>query len=249
MSLKTKFLNVMKSCAYVQKLGENTFHRYKYATAADVFDKVNTALVEQGIISVAKPVILATEQVTTTKGNIETRVTVEMTVALTDTVTGEIMTLTAFGSGQDTGDKAVMKAQTAALKYCYMMSLNISTGDDPEADVSVDARMEAAKQVPQPVTPEALKAGAASTQEKNILVPEVAASKQTSAQAANQKVTPEQLKIIFVLGRRAGIADELMRDRIHRTYHVTSSRELSKGQASALIDELKAEVNVADKAG
>lgn len=240
MRLNTKFLNVMKSCAYVQKLGENTFHRYKYATAADVFDKVNTALVEQGIISVAKPVILATEQVTTSKGNLETRVTVEMTVTLTDTVTGEAMMLTAYGSGQDTGDKAVMKAQTAALKYCYMMSLNISTGDDPEADVSVDARAEGTKQVPQAAAP---------AQGEGMLVPEAAASKQAPAQPANQKVTPEQLKVIFVLGRKAGIADELMRDRIHRTYQVTSSRELTKGQASALIDELKAEVNVAQKAG
>lgn len=27
-----------------------------------------------------------------------------------------------------------MKAQTAAIKYAYMLSLAISTGDDPEAD-------------------------------------------------------------------------------------------------------------------
>lgn len=31
-----------------------------------------------------------------------------------------------------------MKAQTAALKYCYLLSLAIATGDDPEADTSID---------------------------------------------------------------------------------------------------------------
>lgn len=43
-----------------------------------------------------------------------------------------------FGSGQDAGDKAIMKAQTAAIKYAYMMSLCIATGDDPEADSKTD---------------------------------------------------------------------------------------------------------------
>ena len=33
-----------------------------------------------------------------------------------------------------------MKAQTASLKYAYMMSLAIATGDDPEFDVEVDKR-------------------------------------------------------------------------------------------------------------
>ena len=31
-----------------------------------------------------------------------------------------------------------MKAQTAAIKYAYMMSLCIATGDDPEADSKTD---------------------------------------------------------------------------------------------------------------
>lgn len=31
-----------------------------------------------------------------------------------------------------------MKAQTAAIKYAYMMSLCIATGDDPEADIKTD---------------------------------------------------------------------------------------------------------------
>ena len=31
-----------------------------------------------------------------------------------------------------------MKAQTAAIKYAYMLSLCIATGDDPEADAKTD---------------------------------------------------------------------------------------------------------------
>ena len=45
-----------------------------------------------------------------------------------------------MGSGQDAADKAVMKAQTAAIKYAFMLSLCIATGDDPEADAGIDER-------------------------------------------------------------------------------------------------------------
>ena len=33
-----------------------------------------------------------------------------------------------------------MKAETAAIKYAYLLSMAISTGDDPEADTGVDER-------------------------------------------------------------------------------------------------------------
>lgn len=57
---------------------------------------------------------------------------------LLDAETGETVTITGLGSGQDSGDKAVMKAQTAAIKYAYLLSMAISTGDDPEADIKTD---------------------------------------------------------------------------------------------------------------
>lgn len=231
MSLKTKFLNVMKSCAYVQKLGENSFHRYKYATAADVFEKINAALVAEGIISVAKPIIKSSETVTNAKGCSETRVTVEMTVTLTDAATGETLTLSGFGCGQDTGDKAIMKAQTAALKYTWMMSLNISTGDDPEADADVDARAS------EPVVSTKRSPSVAKR-------PEAEAGKLEKAQAnqptepAKRLVSLEQLKVLFALAHKAGISPDEMKARIHAAYQVNTSRDLTREQASALIAEI-----------
>ena len=61
-----------------------------------------------------------------------------MTVTLVDMESGETFSLVGLGSGQDSGDKAVMKAQTASMKYAYLLSLAISTGDDPEADAQTD---------------------------------------------------------------------------------------------------------------
>ncbi len=53
---------------------------------------------------------------------------------------------------KDAGDKALMKAQTAAIKYAMARAFNISWGDDPEADPKVDnidnAPTEAPKKAP-----------------------------------------------------------------------------------------------------
>ncbi len=163
-NLAKKLLNVMDACSHVLKNGENSFHHYKYATSADVLEKVNAALVENGLCSIAVPEILDVVEVTNLKGNIERLATVKMDILLIDKDSGETVTLTGIGSGQDGGDKAVMKAQTAAIKYAYMLSLAISTGDDPEADGKTDesgGTVAKIKQGTRKETPKAVAAGQA----------------------------------------------------------------------------------------
>ena len=137
-----KFVEVMRDCSHVAKNGTNDFHKYKYVTAADVLEKVNTSLTKHGIASVVTPSLLSMQQITTTKGNVEQLATVEVTVTLIDSESGETLTLKGLGSGQDPSDKAVAKAQTMAIKYAYLYSLAIATGDDPEADRHTDDVMQ-----------------------------------------------------------------------------------------------------------
>lgn len=139
--LAKKFVEVMRECSYVAKTGSNNFHNYKYATSADVLGKVNAALTKHGIASVVTPSLLSVQEVTTAKGNTERLATVEVTVMLIDSESGESFAIKGLGSGQDAGDKATAKAQTMALKYAYMASLAIATGDDPEADSKTDEAM------------------------------------------------------------------------------------------------------------
>jgi ERF superfamily protein len=140
LSFLERVAEVAHDCGYVQKLGRNEFHRYKYAAAADVLDKVNESLHKHKIV--AKPLmkIELREDVTTAKGNKESRITIQCDLHLLDALGGGSLVTRAFGCGQDNGDKAVMKAQTAALKYGYMTLFNISTGDDPEGDSTLDER-------------------------------------------------------------------------------------------------------------
>lgn len=138
MKIAKKLVNVMAECSHIAKNGLNSYHQYKYATAEDVLLKVNTALTKNKIASVVIPEIASMVDVTNLKGNTEHLVTVNVQIKLIDSESGECVDLFGIGSGQDAGDKAVMKAQTAAIKYAYMMSLCIATGDDPEADTKTD---------------------------------------------------------------------------------------------------------------
>ena len=95
-------------------------------------------MTRHGIASVVTPSLLSVQEVTTAKGNTERLATVEVTVTLIDSESGESFAIKGLGSGQDAGDKSLAKAQTMALKYCYMASLAIATGDDPEADSKTD---------------------------------------------------------------------------------------------------------------
>ena len=136
-----KFVEVMRECSHVAKNGTNEFHKYKYATAADVLEKVNASLTKYGLASIVTPNLLSVQEVTTAKGNIERLATVEVTIMLIDSESGESLTLKGLGSGQDPGDKAVAKSQTMAIKYAYLNSLAIATNDDPEADQHTDEAM------------------------------------------------------------------------------------------------------------
>ena len=51
--LSKKLVEVMKDCRYIAKNGTNSFHGYKYATSADVLEKVNASLTKNGIVSIA----------------------------------------------------------------------------------------------------------------------------------------------------------------------------------------------------
>lgn len=138
-SLGAKLVLIMKDCSYIQKSGFNEYHRYKFASASDVFERINAALVKYNVCSIVNAELIDMINTTNQSKN-ERFATVKTTVTLIDVDSGESLTCVGLGSGADVGDKAVMKAQTASLKYAYMMTLAIATGDDPEADIETDRR-------------------------------------------------------------------------------------------------------------
>lgn len=140
MNLVSKLAEVMKQVKYIQKTGYNSFHKYKYATEADVNEKVREELAKLNVIMIPSVKSCINRTHLTSSGKTEYIVTVEVEFTFFDGDSEEKITLTSFGEGQDAGDKGVYKAITGAQKYALMKAFMIPTGDDPEADAGVDER-------------------------------------------------------------------------------------------------------------
>lgn len=140
LKLVSKLADVMKEVKYIEKKGFNKFHKYKYATEADVADKIREVLAEKNVLMVPNMKSHNTREHTTANGKTEYIVTVEMEFTFYDGETGEKISYTIFGEGQDAGDKGTYKAITGAQKYALLKVFLIPTGDDPEQDEGTDER-------------------------------------------------------------------------------------------------------------
>lgn len=140
MPIGEKLSKVMSACRYMAKDGRNDFQRYDYTTAASMFGKINEALTAQNLFTEVRSEIIESRDVTTQKGNSEKFVATKVAVIIHDAEDpNQFVTFEGYGSGQDAGDKAIMKSQTAALKYAYIGGLCIAMADDPETDSGTNA--------------------------------------------------------------------------------------------------------------
>lgn len=138
-SYKNKLAALRKSVGYIQHDAENTFHKYKYTSAHAVLSKLREAMDSEGlIVAETQSVVLETHD----GGHMAI---VQLTWTIMDTESTGTSSYQGLGQGADKGDKATMKANTAAAKYLVAGMLQISWGDDPEADTSTDVAAEKEK--------------------------------------------------------------------------------------------------------
>lgn len=183
-TLVKKLAKVMQEVKYIQKTGFNTFHKYKYATEADVNEKVREELAKQNVIML--PSMLGHEMRTHTNrsGATEYITCVDMQFTFVDGDSGESFTVNMSGEGQDAGDKGIYKAIAGAQKYALMKVFMIPTGDDPEADEGVDERNQGKVNTPQ------------------------------KTQGATDLATDAQVKKMFAMVRGKGIPDSEIKTKI-----------------------------------
>lgn len=122
---------------YIEKRGRNPHFGYKFVMEADLKERISPILSHLHVILV--PEVIAHERVEKTKSTV-TILTVRWTFH--DGDTGEMITGTTVGYGDDSGDKGANKAMTAALKFFLIPTFLVVTGDDPEADAATDRRGE-----------------------------------------------------------------------------------------------------------
>lgn len=131
-TLTEKLAEVMAEIAYVQKGSTNDHHGYSYASAEAVLRKFNAALSSRGLALSTQSELLHYGAGASGKPSAVVRLTITVTDGK-DAMSGQ-----GIGEGTDKGDKSVMKANTAAMKYAVASMFAISWGDDPEADPGTD---------------------------------------------------------------------------------------------------------------
>jgi hypothetical protein len=136
--LAAKLLKVMETCATIPKDKSNAAQHYKYVSSDAILGRVNRALVDAKLATVCNLDVIDRQPRTTNTGGMWELVTVRARLTIIDSETGSSIQSEGIGQGYDGGDKALSKAQTQARKYAWLLALNISTGDDPEADLKTD---------------------------------------------------------------------------------------------------------------
>jgi hypothetical protein len=137
-NIATKIHALMKNNPYMQKDVDSKELRYKYLSSEAVMDKIQPSLIDLGLIALPEFETISDANYTTQKGAIWNRIRVKLTLQVVDIVSGEYCTVSGEGGGTDSGDKAVAKAQTQASKNLWCKLLNVSIGNDPEADPNTD---------------------------------------------------------------------------------------------------------------
>lgn len=131
-----KIANVRKGIKDgMKKWWKNDLQNYSYFSDDQISEKFRKLFDEHGICFVYSSQITGCREISPTWKWTKQFVTdVLVNYKFVDIENGSMIEWTACWSWNDTGDKWVYKAITGAVKYIFMKTFQISTGDDPEKD-------------------------------------------------------------------------------------------------------------------
>ena len=129
-----KLTKIQKEIKPMEKEGFNEFNKYPYLTEAQITTKMKELFDKYGVLFHYNSVIVDTKEYQGSKGDTQFLVTVKIDYAFIDSETEEKLSGIAYGQGADKGDKGIYKAITGAIKYIYLKTFNIPTGDDCEKE-------------------------------------------------------------------------------------------------------------------
>lgn len=130
-----KLAEAREKVGAMQKTGFNEMQKYSYFSDDQISETFRKTFNEVWIVFIYSSEITWTREISATgKGTRQFITDVLVKYSFVDIETGDEVSGTACWSWNDTGDKWVYKAITGAIKYIYMKTFQISTGDDPEKD-------------------------------------------------------------------------------------------------------------------
>lgn len=130
-SVLKKLVKVQKDVGYMAKEGRNASQGYNYLSEAQISEEFKALLEKHGLFFYCSSDITNVQPSPSGKQIITD---VRVRYRFIDTATGEYIAGVSAGQGSDATDKGVYKAITGAIKYIFMKTFLIPTGDDPEND-------------------------------------------------------------------------------------------------------------------
>ena len=151
-TLVDKVAEACNAVGGIEKKGRNQKHGYDYVMAADVAAAFRHELFNRGIVLLQDEESVEFTQYETNAGAMMQECRLKIKFTLRDN-TGE-MSVSAYGVGRDTFDKAIYKAKTGATKY-FLRGLGLipDRADDPEQDGTADQEVRSEKHVAAPSAP------------------------------------------------------------------------------------------------
>lgn len=122
--------------------GSNEFHHYRYPTIAQVREHANKALSDAGIALVPSIVRVARAERTSAQGKAIALTSVEIEIAVCSE--DGLFIARWVGESEDTGDKGIQKATSAAMKY-FLSNLLLMPVSESETDSERETQTRASK--------------------------------------------------------------------------------------------------------
>jgi len=133
-AILNKLYLVQKDIEKMNKDGYNQNNKYNYLSETQITEKMKELLDKNKVVFNYSSKTIKTTPYNSKNGSTMFLVEVEVPYKFYDVESGEFLEGIATGHGADMGDKGVYKAITGAVKYIYMKTFNIPTGDDAEKD-------------------------------------------------------------------------------------------------------------------
>ncbi len=130
-NLLKKLMAVRAEVAYMQKDGRNSAQGYNFLSERQITESFKELFDKHRIMFHYSSKITSVQPNASGK---QILTGVQVDYEFVDPDTGETVGGTAAGQGTDANDKGVYKAITGAIKYVFMKTFMIPTGDDPEDD-------------------------------------------------------------------------------------------------------------------
>jgi hypothetical protein len=143
----------MEAVEYIQKDKRNEHFGYKFASEQAVKETLHPILVKNKVILQVSVKNVRREVYTSKNGGRGAITDLDVEYAFYDVESGESLTGSFVGTGDDGADKGTYKAITGAIKYILTSTFLIPTGDDPENDSEAKISIQQKTSVKQPLQP------------------------------------------------------------------------------------------------